>query len=158
MTGTTITSNLTSGYYLTSTVANPVTVATGVTISDANGPGIGSQIATYWTIANYGTLQASGATAASEGILLAGGGGAVINMTSGSISGYYAGVSFSGSGTVVNQGEIATSNTVGSGFTYASGWTATTAGVLLGAAVFPTRLPAGSPAISKGSRLKGPVR
>ena len=54
-------------------------------------------------------------------------------MAGGLISGYNAGVSIAGAGTVANQGVISTGNTKRSGFVYAGGaFTATTSGVLLG--------------------------
>ena len=53
-------------------------------------------------------------------------------MSGGSIAGYNVGVSIAASGTVINQGSIATGNTSGSGYAYGStGFTATTAGVIL---------------------------
>jgi hypothetical protein len=132
MSGTTITSNTNAGYYLGDTTVNPVKVASGVTITDVNNPAVGSAVPTYWTIVNYGTLLATGRNGFSDGILLNGGGGAVTNMAGGSIAGYYFGVSLTGSGTVVNDGAIATDNAGGTGFVYTGGvFTATTAGVLL---------------------------
>ncbi|MEA2771565.1 MAG: hypothetical protein QOD93_4527, partial [Acetobacteraceae bacterium] len=133
MSGTTITSNSSSGYDLGIGVANPVIVASGVTITNVGTPALGSQQSTYWTITNYGTLLATGKSGFSDGVLLDNGGGAVTNMAGGLIKGYYAGVSIAQSGTVVNQGSIATENTTGQGFIFnTGGFTPTTAGVLLG--------------------------
>jgi hypothetical protein len=130
MTGTIIKSGATGGYYLDN--YNPVTVATGVTITNSENPALGSRQPTFWTIVNFGTLLATGANGFSDGVGLSGGGGAITNMAGGSIAGYYVGVSVAGSGTVVNQGTIASQNTIGTGFTYGISFTPTTAAVLLG--------------------------
>jgi hypothetical protein len=133
MTGLTITSNSAAGYYLSNAAFNPVTVASGVTITNVNSAALGAAPSTYWTIVNSGSLAATGNNAVSDGILLYVGGGAVTNATSASVTGYYAGVSVTGSGSVVNQGTIAGTATAGSGNIYTGGaFTATSAGVLLG--------------------------
>ncbi|HEY4174968.1 MAG TPA: Hint domain-containing protein [Rhodopila sp.] len=132
MTGLTITSNSAIGYTLSSTALNPVTVATGVTITNPNLPALGAKPATYWTIVNFGTLQATENNTVSDGILLYNSGGEITNTTIGSVAGYKAGISIAGSGTVVNDGTIRTTGTVGSGFYFVGGsFTATSAGVIL---------------------------
>jgi len=134
MTGLTITTNSTTGYYLGSTTLNPVTVAAGVTITNTGLPALGTEQATYWTIVNSGTLRATGDAGLSDGILLYSSGGTVTNTTGGSVSGYEAGISIAGRGSVTNHGTIRTTGTAGSGFNYPSGqtFTAVSAGVLLG--------------------------
>jgi hypothetical protein len=132
MSGTIVTSSTQTGIYLGAGGYNPVTIATGVTISNVNDPAIGSGYATYWTIVNYGTLLATGAGYA-DGVLLFAGGGSVTNAAGGVMYGYNVGVSVAGSGTVVNQGTIRNANSSGLGFYVGSAAvTATGGGVILG--------------------------
>ena len=78
------------------------------------------------------SLSAAGTNPSSDGVMLSGG-GAVSNAAGGTVSGYNAGVSIAGSGSVVNDGAIASTNQAGSGYVYGNGvFVATTAGVILG--------------------------
>ena len=106
MTTSTITGTITTGVTLTgASFTNPVTVASGASISGPNGV----YAAQNWTIQNDGTV--SGDTIDS-GIHLNGGGGAVTNAASGSISGGAYGVNITGAtGTVANYGSIGGGNT-----------------------------------------------
>ena len=135
MTALTITSSTTVGYYLTNTAANPVTVASGVTITDVGFPALYTIKPAAWTITNYGTLLSTGANYFSDGILLDNGGGTITNAIGGSVAGYYAGVSIAGVGSVSNAGSIAGTGTFrGYGVILASGGTVTNAqgGVIYG--------------------------
>jgi T5SS/PEP-CTERM-associated repeat protein len=130
MTGLNITTS-SSGVVLSSATYNPVTIGPGVSIVNPSGAAIRSSLSVYWTIGNSGTLLAS--SAGTDGIVLAAG-GAITNTQSGNIGGYAAGVSLAGSGTVVNEGSIEASQTFGSGYGYtvAGGFTALSAGVIVG--------------------------
>ncbi len=134
MTGLTITSNTTNGYLLGPTTLNPITVASGVTITDTNFPALASSLATNWTIVNAGTLLASGKNIISDGIALLGAAvSSIANLQAGSVTGYYAGISVASRGSITNQGVIATTGTSGAGFQYINNlFTATSAGILLG--------------------------
>jgi hypothetical protein len=142
MTGKTITSSTNAGYYLYNLAFNPVTVVAGVTITDSGFAALSTGVSTYasgapafWTIINSGTLLATGQSNQSDGVWLYKTSGEVTNTAGGSITGYYIGISISNTGTVFNQGTIATTGTAGSGFSYPTGepFTATSAGVILGA-------------------------
>jgi hypothetical protein len=133
MTGLTITTSTNAGYYLYNPSFSPVTVTAGVTISNSSFAALSSGQNIYWTIINSGTLVGTGPGAESQGVWLLQTGGAITNTAGGSITGYYIGVSVSNSGTVLNQGVIATTGTTGSGFSYGGGvFTPTSAGVVLG--------------------------
>jgi hypothetical protein len=133
MTGLTIASSTNAGYYLSNTTFSPVTVLAGVTITDASFAALSSGLNIYWTIINSGTLAGTGTGTDSQGIWLYKTGGAITNTTGGSISGYYVGVSVSNSGTVVNEGQIVTTETVGARLTVGGAtYIPTSAGVLLG--------------------------
>jgi hypothetical protein len=135
MTAVTITTSSTGGYFISNTATNPVTVASGVTISTVNFPALGTTLTSYWSIVNSGTLLSTWANPIGDGILLygSGNGGAVTNTAGGSITGYSVGISVAASGTVVNQGTITTTGTSGTGYNYVAGtFTATSAGVVLG--------------------------
>ena len=105
MTALTITSNGTAGYSIPA-AANPVTVASGVTLTNTNLPAVYDLNSTYVTISNYGLLRSTGANVYSEGILLFNAGGTVTNASGGYVAGYYAGVSISGFGSIVNAGTM----------------------------------------------------
>ena len=130
MTGLNITTS-SSGVVLSSATYNPVTIGPGVSIVNPSGAAVRSSLSVYWTIGNSGTLLAG--SAGTDGIMLAAG-GAITNAQSGNIGGYVAGVSLAGSGTVVNQGSISASQTFGPGYGYAvaGGFTALSAGVIMG--------------------------
>ena len=134
MTGRTIAQTYTTGISLTDPGDNPVTVLSSATIDTGSGVALQGSSGTYWTIGNAGLLQATGTIAGDIGVALAGG-GAVTNLTGGTIGGYDFGVSITGTGSVINDGNIGASKTIAPGFTYdgATGvFTALNAGVALG--------------------------
>jgi hypothetical protein len=106
MTTSTITGTITTGVTLTGvSYANPVTVASGASISGSDA----IYAAQNWTIQNEGAV--SGDTI-NSGIHLDGGGGAVTNTASGSISGGAYGINITGAaGMVANYGSIGGGNT-----------------------------------------------
>lgn len=134
MTGLTISSNSATGFPLIDTTLNAVTVAANVTLGNTGLPALYATKVAAWTILNSGTLVETGSGTNADGILLTSTGGTVTNTAAGSIAAYNAGVSISGTGTVVNSGTIVTGNTIGSGYFYPQNvpLTATTAGVILG--------------------------
>ena len=117
MTGTTISGvHLASVTLISGTWPNPVTVASGATIS-ASGTALVGQVGTYWTIDNFGTITGSGEVG--TGIYLASSnhsGGSVFNEAGGTISGSNHGIelgagTFAGVGTISNHGTILGGNT-----------------------------------------------
>jgi hypothetical protein len=115
MTGRTIVGTYTTGISLSDPGDNPVTVLSGGIIDAGNGVALQGSSGTYWTVGNAGLVEATGATAGDVGVLLAGG-GAVTNLTGGTIGGYDFGVSITGTGSVINDGHIGASKTKGPGF------------------------------------------
>jgi hypothetical protein len=105
MTTSTITGTITTGVSLDASFTNPVTIAPNASISGADAV-YASQ---NWIIQNYGTVTGD---TIDSGIHLNGGGGAVANAPSGSITGGAYGVNITGAtGTVVNYGSIGGGNT-----------------------------------------------
>jgi collagen type I/II/III/V/XI/XXIV/XXVII alpha len=134
MTGRTIAGTYTAGISLTDPGDNPVTVLSGGIIDTGSGVALQGSSGTYWTIGNAGMVEATGTTAGDIGVLLAGG-GAVTNLTGGTIGGYDFGVSITGTGSVINDGHIGASKTVKPGYSYNSTtgvFTPLNAGVALG--------------------------
>lgn len=128
----TITTNYPNGVTLTNTGNNPVSIASGVSVTDTTGSALQSSLAYYWTITNSGVVQATG-TAAGSGIALATG-ASVTNTTGANVSGYAFGISIAGSGLVANKGRISSQKATGSGFTYNNtlhSFTALSAGLFL---------------------------
>ena len=89
MTGRTISNTYSSGISLTSAGDNPLTVLASASITSASGLGLYAASGTYWTIANAGR-----------------------------VNGYNVGVSFAGSGTLTNTGEITSSQTTAPSYYY----------------------------------------
>jgi hypothetical protein len=134
MTGRTIAGTYTAGISLTDPGDNPVTVLSGGIIDTGSGVALQGSSGTYWTIGNAGMVEATETTAGDIGVLLAGG-GAVTNLTGGTIGGYDFGVSITGTGSVINDGHIGASKTVKPGYSYNSTtgvFTPLNAGVALG--------------------------
>ncbi len=115
MTGRTIAGTYNTGISLSDPGDNPVTVLSGGIIDTGNGVALQGSSGTYWTIGNAGLVEAVGSTAGDVGVLLAGG-GAVTNLTGGTIGGYDFGVSITGTGSVINDGHIGASKTIGPGY------------------------------------------
>ena len=103
MTGRTIAGTYTTGISLSDPGDNPVTVLSGGIIDTGSGVALQGSSGTYWTIGNAGLVEATGTTAGDIGVALAGG-GAVTNLTGGTIGGYDFGVSITGTGSVINDG------------------------------------------------------
>ena len=117
MTGRTITGSYSTGVTLTNTADSPLIIEAGASIANVSGAALRSALAFYWAIDNSGTLQST-ASPSGVGIALAAG-AAVTNEQVGRIAGYSVGVSIAGTGTVVNQGSISNSQTMGgSGHSY----------------------------------------
>ena len=117
MTGRTIAGTYNTGISLTDPGDNPTTVLSSAIINTGTGTALQGVSGTYWTIGNAGLVEAVGSTAGDVGVLLAGG-GAVTNLTGGTIGGYDFGVSVTGIGSVINQGHIGASKTSGPGYSY----------------------------------------
>ena len=119
MTGTTISGvHLASVTLISGTTPNPVTIASGATIS-TSGTGLVGEVGTYWTVFNHGTVEGSGATG--TGIYFASShasGGSIFNEPGGTISGTSHGIelgagTFAGVGTISNAGTILGGSTGG---------------------------------------------
>jgi hypothetical protein len=119
MTGRTIAGTYNTGISLTDPGDNPVTVLSGGIINTGTGAALQGSSGTYWTIGNAGLVEAVGSTAGDIGVVLAGG-GAVTNLTGGTIGGYDFGVSITDTGSVINDGHIGASKTKGAGNSYNS--------------------------------------
>jgi hypothetical protein len=117
MTGRTIAGTYNTGISLTDPGDNPTTVLSSAIINTGTGTALQGVSGTYWTIGNAGLVEAVGSTAGDVGVLLAGG-GAVTNLTGGTIGGYDFGVSVTGIGSVINQGHIGASKTSSPGYSY----------------------------------------
>src|ERR1700728_649208 len=92
----TISTNYTNGLTLTNAANNPISIASGVSVTDTTGSALQSTSSTYWSLTNSGAVQANG-TAAGSGIAFAA--GAALNNTHGAVvSGYAFGVSIAGAG------------------------------------------------------------
>ena len=141
----TITGSYSTGVTLSVAGDNPVSVAAGAIVGNTAGPGLYSNTAVYWTITNAGAITGAGTTTGHDaGIGLAGAGAAITNQAGGIIRGYGFGVATNGVGTVVNQGTISASQTVGGGpsgsgysFTAASGSIAASITALTAGAMEP---------------------
>ncbi len=122
----------TSQYTLTDPNYVPLYIASGARLTNQTGPALLDILADS-TIKNAGFVAATGTT----GIGLAAAGDVdLTNASSGFVGGYTFGVSIGGTGTVLNQGSIAASQSVGPGISYAAHQlTALTAGVALGGGV-----------------------
>ena len=125
MTGTiNVTASYPSGLRLTNAAYAYVTVAAGAFIGNPSGPALYGNLGTIdLTIANSGSITATGSTTGSYGIALVGA-GTVANAAGGLVSGVDGGVDISGVGTVVNQGSIAALDTgLGAGVAIGGGVT-----------------------------------
>jgi hypothetical protein len=141
MAGLNLTSNSTTGYYLSDTASNPVSIAAGVTISSTALYAIGSAIPIYWTIVNSGSLLAPGTSDLSYGIVLQTGSapattaiGNITNKQTALIEGYFDAVAVRGAGTVTNLGTIIAKAVLGGAIAYNSttgSYSALSSGVLL---------------------------
>src|ERR1700742_975181 len=117
MTGRTIAGTYNTGISLSDPGDNPVTVLSSAIINTGNGVALQGVSGTYWTIGNAGLIEATGSTTGDIGVVLAGG-GAVTNLTGGTIGGYDFGVSITGTGSVINDGNIGASKTIKPGYSY----------------------------------------
>ncbi len=134
MTGRTIAQTYTTGISLTDPGDNPVTVLSSAIINTGTGAALQGVSGTYWTIGNAGLIEATGSTAGDIGVVLAGS-GAVTNLTGGTIGGYDFGVSITGTGSVINDGNIGASKTIKPAYSYNDStgvFTPLNAGVALG--------------------------
>jgi hypothetical protein len=105
MTGTLITASYPAGLQLTNANYTYVSIASTVVIGNPSGIALFSAGTIDLTLANSGTVDATGSTTGSYGVVL-GGSGTITNTAGGLISGFYSGVLANAVGTVVNQGSI----------------------------------------------------
>ena len=123
-----------NGVVLTDAGDNPYSITSLGAIVGATAPGVQSGAAVNWTIGNAGTVQSTATSGSSQGILLTAGTPTITNNAGALIAGYVAGISVTGTGTVVNQGSIVSSQTAGAGYAFVSGQlTPFNAGIILGA-------------------------